>query len=49
MNRMSPTQAQVKSANPADLYYVDAAKPKPVKPQPVLSPIELMYAYYDAA
>lgn len=28
--------------------YFDAV-PKPAKPLPVLSPLDLMYAYYDAA
>jgi hypothetical protein len=49
MNRISKAPAPIKAQNPADLYYVETAKPKPAKPQPVLSPIELMYAYYDAA
>jgi hypothetical protein len=48
MNRMSQTPASTKSINPADLYYIDASKPKPAKPQPQLSPLDLMYAYYDA-
>lgn len=32
-----------------DAYYTPAPQPKPAKPQPVLTPLELMYAYYDAA
>jgi hypothetical protein len=48
MNRMSQTPASTKSINPADLYYIDASKPKPAKPLPQLSPLDLMYAYYDA-
>jgi hypothetical protein len=49
MNRMSKTPAPLKAINPAELYYGETSVQKPAKPQPVLSPIELMYAYYDAA
>jgi hypothetical protein len=46
---MSKTPAPLKAINPAELYYGETSVQKPAKPQPVLSPIELMYAYYDAA
>ncbi len=48
MTRLSKVPDPRQKPDQTLVYYSKAPAPKPAKPQPVLSPLDLMYAYYDA-
>jgi hypothetical protein len=49
MTRLSQQPKPRQKPDQTLAYYSEPPAPKPVKTQPALSPLDLMYAYYDAA